>query len=56
MQLRLDLAECPASAVALWELIGEERQRAAMTLLAELIAQTVAAIASRWASMSERAG
>ena len=42
MQLRLDLAESPASAAALWELLGEEQRRAAMTLLAALIAQTVA--------------
>jgi hypothetical protein len=42
MQLRLDLAECPVSVVALWELMDEERRRAAMALLAELIAQTVA--------------
>ena len=42
MQLRLDLAESPAPAVALWELLGEKQQRAAMTLLAALIAQTVA--------------
>ncbi|MGZ6564757.1 MAG: hypothetical protein ACXVH1_35350 [Solirubrobacteraceae bacterium] len=42
MQLRLELAETPAPAVALWELVGEEQRRAAMTLLAALIAQTVA--------------
>ena len=42
MQLRLDLAESPAPAAALWELLGEEQRRAAMTLLAALIAQTVA--------------
>jgi hypothetical protein len=41
MQLRLDLAECPASVVALWDLMDQERQRVAMALLAELIAQTV---------------
>jgi hypothetical protein len=41
MQLRLDLAECPVSVVAPWELMDEERRRAAMALLAELIAQTV---------------
>ncbi|MCA1679771.1 MAG: hypothetical protein LC777_12885 [Actinobacteria bacterium] len=42
MQLRLDLAESAAPAVALWELVGEEQRTAAMALLAALIAQTVA--------------
>ncbi len=42
MQLRLELAESPAPAVALWELVGEEQRQTAMTLLAALIAQTVA--------------
>jgi hypothetical protein len=42
VQLRLDLAESPAPAVALWELVGEEQRQAAMALLATLIAQTVA--------------
>lgn len=41
MQLRLDLAESPAPAVALWELVGEEQRQAAMAMLAALIAQTV---------------
>jgi hypothetical protein len=41
-QLRLDLAESPAPAAALWELVGEQQRRAAMALLAALIAQTVA--------------
>jgi hypothetical protein len=41
VQLRLDLAESPAPAVALWELVGEEQRRTAMALLAALIAQTV---------------
>jgi hypothetical protein len=41
VQLRLDLAESPAPASALWELVGEEQRLAAMTLLAVLIAQTV---------------
>jgi hypothetical protein len=41
VQLRLELAESPVSAVALWELVGEQQRRAAMTLLAVLIAQTV---------------
>jgi hypothetical protein len=42
MQLRLDLGESPAPAAALWELLGEEQRRAALTQLAALIAQTVA--------------
>ena len=42
MQLLLDLAETPAPAAALWELLGEEQRETAMTLLAALIAQTVA--------------
>ena len=42
MQLRLELAESPAPAVALWELVGEEQRESAMALLAALIAQTVA--------------
>ena len=42
MQLRLELAESPAPAVALWELVGEEQRQTAMVLLAALIAQTVA--------------
>jgi hypothetical protein len=42
MQLRLDLAESPAPAVALWELVGEQQRRAAMSFLALLIAQTIA--------------
>jgi hypothetical protein len=37
----LDLAECPASAAALWELLGEQERRAAMALLAALIARLV---------------
>jgi hypothetical protein len=37
VQLRLDLAESPAPAAALWELLGEEQRRAAMVLLAALI-------------------
>ena len=41
MQLRLDLAECPAPAVALWELVGAEQRQTALTLLAALIAQAV---------------
>ena len=40
MQLRLDLAESPAPAAALWELVGEEQRQTAMALLAALIAQT----------------
>jgi len=42
VQLRLELAESPAPAVALWELVGEEQRQTAMVLLAALIAQTVA--------------
>ncbi|MEA2371510.1 MAG: hypothetical protein QOH12_1904 [Solirubrobacteraceae bacterium] len=42
VQLRLELAESPAPAVALWELVGEEQRQTAMALLAALIAQTVA--------------
>jgi len=42
VQLRLELAESPAPAVALWELVGEQQRQSAMTLLAALIAQTVA--------------
>jgi hypothetical protein len=42
MQLRLELAESPAPAVALWELVGERQRQGAMTLLTALIAQTVA--------------
>ena len=42
VQLRLELAESPAPAVALWELVGEEQRQTAMALLAALIARTVA--------------
>jgi hypothetical protein len=42
MQLRLELAESPAPAVALWELVGEQQRQTAMALLAALIARTVA--------------
>ena len=42
MRLRLDLAESPAPAAVLWELLGEDQRQTAMTLLAALIAQTVA--------------
>ena len=41
MQLRLELAESPAPAVALWELVGEQQRQTAMALLAAMIAQTV---------------
>jgi hypothetical protein len=41
VQLRLELAESPAPAVALWELVGEEQRQTAMALLAALIAQTI---------------
>ena len=42
MQLRLDLAESPAPAAVLWELVGSEQRQTAIALLAALIAQTVA--------------
>jgi hypothetical protein len=42
VQLRLELAESPAPAAALWELVGEQQREAAMALLAAMIAQTVA--------------
>ena len=42
MQLRLELAESPAPAVALWELVGEQQRQAAMALLAALIARALA--------------
>jgi hypothetical protein len=42
MQLRLDLAELPAPAVVLWELVGDGQRRAAIALLAAVIARTVA--------------
>jgi hypothetical protein len=42
VQLRLELAESPAPAVALWELVGEQQRRVAMSLLAALIAQLLA--------------
>lgn len=42
LQLHLDLAESPAPAAALWELLGEEQRQAAMALLAALMAQSVA--------------
>jgi hypothetical protein len=42
VQLRLELVGSAAPAVALWELVGEQQRQSAMTLLAALIAQTVA--------------
>ena len=45
MQLRLELAESPAPAVALWELLGEQQRQSAMVLLAALIARAVAGVA-----------
>ena len=42
MQLRLELAQSPAPAAALWELVDEAQRRAAIALLAALIAQTIA--------------
>jgi hypothetical protein len=41
VQLRLDLAEFPAPAVVLWELVGSEQRDAAIALLAALIAESV---------------
>jgi hypothetical protein len=41
MQLRLNLAEGPAPAAVLWELVGEEERQTAMALLAALIARSV---------------
>jgi hypothetical protein len=41
MQLHLDLADSPAPAAALWELLPETERGAAMALLAALIAQAV---------------
>jgi hypothetical protein len=41
VQLRLELSDSPAPAVALWELVGEPQRQAAMSLLAVLIAQTL---------------
>ena len=42
VQLRLEMTESSAPAVALWELVGEQQRETAMALLAVLIAQTVA--------------
>ena len=44
VQLRLELAESPAPAVALWELVGEQQRETAMALLAALIAQTIGGV------------
>ena len=41
MQLRLDLAESPAPAAVLWELVGEGERRAAIAQLSALIAGAV---------------
>ena len=41
MQLRLDLAESPAPAEALWELVGVEERQAAIAQLSALIAGAV---------------
>jgi hypothetical protein len=41
MQLRLDLAEFPAPAAVLWELVGEAERRAAIAQLSALIAEAV---------------
>ena len=42
MQLRLDLGGSPAPRAVLWELVGPAQRQSAITLLATLIAQTVA--------------
>jgi hypothetical protein len=42
VQLRLEMAESPAPAVALWELVGQDQRQAAITLLAAMIARSVA--------------
>jgi hypothetical protein len=42
VQLRLELAESPAPAAVLWELVGEQQRQTAMVLLGALIAQAVA--------------
>jgi hypothetical protein len=42
VQLRLELAESPAPAAALWELVGEEQRQSVMALLAALLARAVA--------------
>jgi hypothetical protein len=41
MQLRLDLAESPAPAAVLWELVGEAERRAAIAQLSALMAEAV---------------
>ena len=41
MQLRLDLAESPAPAAVLWELVGEAERRAAIAQLSALSAEAV---------------
>jgi len=46
MQLRLDVAEFPAPAVVLWELVDAEQRRAAVVLVAALIARAVVGEAS----------
>ena len=41
MQLRLELAESPAPATVLWELVGEEDRQTAIVQLSALIAAAV---------------
>ena len=41
MQLRFGLAEAPAPATVLWELVGEEERRTAIAQLSVLIAGAV---------------
>jgi hypothetical protein len=56
VQLHLDLAESPAPAAALWELVGEEQRQSVMALLAALLARTVAGVTdAREADESDRA-
>ena len=45
MQLRLELAESSAPAVALWELVGEEQRESAIVLMAALLARAVTGVA-----------
>jgi hypothetical protein len=41
VQLWLELAQSPAPAAALWELVGEAQRRGAIALVAALIARTI---------------
>jgi hypothetical protein len=46
VQLRLELAESPAPAVALWELVGEQQRQGAIVLMAALLARAVEGVGS----------